>query len=96
MEIIEEGKEYKARNVTKLGGETFQTIRFVSKEQGELVDGTTNEELFKILLNRFFYLQKRNPSAKNSVVIELLKVCINTLSKRYESKLKKKYGEATS
>jgi hypothetical protein len=85
MKTIQEGHEYLLANTN---GE--QTLSFLRKEatgekDGELEiaeDGTTNEEVLKMLINRFYFLQKQNACRENSIVITKLEESLMWLEKR--------------
>lgn len=58
-------------------GESPQVLQFIQKEQvgAELqtvVDGTSNEEVIKMLIDRLQYLQEKLPSPENNQAINKL------------------------
>lgn len=62
MKVIEEGQRYEAH--TANGVPVFDII-FCKLENGEFVDGITNEELVEILIDRMVFLVKKKPSQEN-------------------------------
>lgn len=88
MVIKEAGYLYLVENYE--GGGT-QQIQFLHKEttpektDGSLnliKNGTTNEELLKVLINRLQYLNTVLPSRENSIVITKLEESLMWLNKR--------------
>ncbi len=64
-----------------------QIIKFTEKqEDGTFNDGTTNEEVVSMLIERFFSLQKKNYSVENKTIIILLKNIRKLLATRYNKK----------
>jgi len=102
MEVIKEGVRFRLSNFDK---KSYQEIVFTHKlPNGEYVEGTTNEEVVSMLIERFYGLQKDQFSCENKVVIELLKTVKRVLNKRLTKKVKhvnsieeeKKLAEAIS
>lgn len=77
MVIKEEGHAYELQNFESTGS---QELRFIKKEpisEGStelktVMDGTTNEEVLLVLINRLQILNKKFPCRENSVVITKL------------------------
>ena len=95
MRVIKPGVEYQ---VTDFSDNTkFQTIKFTERISGEFQQGTTNEEVINILIDRFYSLQKKNFSAENQCIILLLKNVRQLVAKRLSRKIEKviKYNEST-
>ena len=90
MQILTEGHRYVAANFENPN--TGQTIQFIEKIPhpnavlpGELVtvnDGTTNEELCAILIDRMHYLQGKFPCRENAVAITHFETGLLWLEKR--------------
>jgi len=71
-----------------------QTLQFIEKRvtgegepavAGQLVtvkNGTTNEDVLKVLINRLQFLQATNPCRENSIVITKLEESLMWLEKR--------------
>lgn len=64
-----------------------QKVQFIEKEQinGNLVtvnDGTTNEEVLAMLIDRLNYLQAKNACRENAIVITKLEESLMWLNKR--------------
>ena len=70
MQILTEDHKYIAPNFeNKESGQTIQFIEKVPTSPGSTVletknDGTTNEELLEVLINRMNYLQGKFPAVK--------------------------------
>lgn len=93
MKIIKPGVEYQVTDFAD--NERFQTIKFTEKLAGTFQEGTTNEEVINILIDRFYTLQKKNFSAENQCIILLLKNVRQLMAKRLSRKIEKviKYNE---
>lgn len=95
MKKLIEGHRYELENFEKLT-EVGQTIQFIQKEpmkelnglpEGTLEtinDGTTNEEVLAVLINRMKYLQDKFPCRENAIVITKLEESLMWLNKRTE------------
>lgn len=94
MKILTEGHKYVAANFENPEG--GQTIQFIEKEPSnkpgqvtELItvnDGTTNEELLAVLIDRMNYLQGKFPCRENAIVITKLEESLMWLNKRTEDR----------
>jgi len=85
MKIIKEGVIYELKNFKN---DDTQTIRFVEKQKdGSFVDGTTNEEVINMMIERFYDLQKKRFSIENQVIISLFKGIKQQLKKRLTKKV---------
>lgn len=88
MIILTEGHKYIAKNFeNSSNGQTIQFIEKQPKEEGstELItvnDGTTNEELLAVLINRLNYLNGKFPCRENSIAITKLDEALLWLNKR--------------
>ena len=94
MKVLTEGHKYELAGFDNL--ENTQTIQFIEKEpkkapEGELLvteeletvnDGTTNEEVLAMLINRMQYLQGKFPCRENAIVITKLEESLMWLNKR--------------
>ena len=89
MKVIKEGHLYEMEGFDN--PENVQTIQFIEKtllaggKPGELVtvnDGTTNEELLAVLVNRMQSLNKKFPCRENSIVITKLEESLIWMNKR--------------
>ena len=96
MKIIKPGVEYQVTDFSN--NERFQTIKFTEKLAGTFQEGTTNEEVINILIDRFYTLQKKNFSAENQCIILLLKNVRQLMAKMLSRKIEKviKYNEDTN
>jgi hypothetical protein len=74
-----------------------QVIQFIEKEpvsEGStelmtLNDGTTNEDVLEVLINRMKYLQGRFPCRENAIVITKLEESLMWLEKRTSDRKKR-------
>lgn len=96
MKVLVEGHSYIAENFENK--ETGQVIDFIHKqpvlgtESGELItvkDGTTNEELIKILINRLQYQNSKFPCRENSIATTKLEEALLWLQKRTADRLER-------
>jgi len=87
MKVITEGHKYE---MDSFEGGTPQTIQFIEKrpvsegstELETINDGTTNEEVLGVLINRMQSLQAKFPCRENSIVITNLEESLMWLLKR--------------
>ena len=75
-------------------GQILQFIHKEPKEEGstELVtvaDGTTNEEVLEVLIDRMNFLQSKFPCRENAIVITKLEESLMWLNKRTQDRLKR-------
>jgi hypothetical protein len=85
MKILREGHRYSFKNFED--GVYDQELQFIEKNpQGQdlvtVFDGTTNEEVLEVLINRMEYLQNKFPCRENSIVITKLQESLMWLNKR--------------
>lgn len=86
MQVRDPGHVYVLSNLD--GGE--QTVYFIKKEpiaEGEtelktVVNGTTNEEVLSMLIDRMSNLQAKMPCRENAIVLTKLEECLMWLEKR--------------
>ena len=86
MKVIRIGHFYELENFENTR-EMSQTLQFIEKEEvnGKLVtvnNGTTNEEVLRMLINRMEYLQMKAPCRENAIVITKLDESLMWLEKR--------------
>lgn len=87
MVIKEEGHVYEVQNFES---ESTQTIAFIKKapvspdspEMETVMEGTTNEEIISVLINRLQFLNAKFPCRENSIVITKLEESLMWLNKR--------------
>jgi hypothetical protein len=96
MQVLTEGHKYVAANFEdKTSGQTIQFIHKEPKGEGqvqELVtisDGTTNEEVLEVLIDRMNYLQAKFPCRENAIVITKLDESLMWLNKRTADRIKR-------
>ncbi len=93
MKIITPGHKYQLENFENKEG--YQTIQFIEKRPtaADLIqlttvnDGTTNEELLKVLIDRLNYLQEKFPCRENAIVITKLEESLMWLNYRTAQRL---------
>lgn len=78
----------------RYNGEVIQFIEKAPKEEGstEMVtinNGTTNEEVLEMLINRMNYLNSKFPCRENSIAITNLEQALMWLNKRTEDRKKR-------
>ena len=86
MKVIVPGHRYELEN---LDGSPPQQVQFIQKELvaeecalRTVADGTTNEELLKVLIDRMQCLQAKAPCRENSIVLTNLEESLMWLEKR--------------
>ena len=96
MKINVEGHQYELSNFqnTDKKGQILQFIHKEPKEEGstELIlvsDGTTNEEVLRVLIDRMSFLQSKFPCKENAMVITKLEESLMWLEKRTSDRLKR-------
>jgi hypothetical protein len=96
MIVIREGHTYELGNfeATEQKGQVIQFIHKEPKEEGstEFVtvnDGTTNEEILEMLIDRMNYLQGKFPCRENALVITKLEESLMWLNKRTSDRVKR-------
>lgn len=98
MTIITEGHRYGLANFeeTEMPGQILQFIEKVPDEASEVPgalrtvnDGTTNEEVLTMLINRIQYLQGKFPCRENAIVITNLEESLMWLEKRTADRVKR-------
>jgi len=86
MEVITPGHKYLAENFeNKEKGQLIQFIEKIPSENSGLItlnDGTTNEELLKVLLDRMNYLDDKFPCEENKEAIKSMQQALNWLDLR--------------
>ena len=92
MKVLTEGHKYELDNHENPVGVTNQTLQFIEKKpagdgfpDGSLVtvnEGTTNEEVLKVLINRMGSLQAKFPCRENAIVTTHLETALLWLEKR--------------
>lgn len=96
MIVITEGHTYELGNfeAKEKKGQVIQFIHKEPKEEGsaEFVtvnDGTTNEEILEMLIDRMNYLQGKFPCRENALVITKLEESLMWLNKRTSDRVKR-------
>ncbi len=82
MKEIKEGVIYELSNF----GSGTQIVKFTEKVEGTFNDGTTNEEVINMLIERFYTLQKKNYSTENAAILIMLKNVRKLLATRFKRK----------
>lgn len=86
MKILTKGHKYELANVENPA--CSQTLQFIEKKQGfdgtlqTVNDGTTNEEVISVLIDRLQELQNKSPCRENAIVITKLEESLMWLNKR--------------
>lgn len=90
MQVLREGHQYSLQSFQNK--EAFQTLQFIEKvpnpnseEPGALMtlnDGTTNEEVIEMLVDRLQYLQAKFPCRENAIAITKLDEALLWLNER--------------
>lgn len=104
MKILTPGHKYELENFENKDN-LGQIIQFIEKTPifdaepgkdpeptGELKtvsDGTTNEEVLEVLINRLNYLNNKFPCRENSIAITHIETALLWLNKRTQDRLKR-------
>lgn len=96
MKTYVEGHSYELENFENknLPGQKLQFIHKEPKETDSkqlvtISDGTTNEEVLEVLINRMQFLNKKFPCRENSIVITKLEESLMWLNKRTQDRIKR-------
>jgi hypothetical protein len=94
MNVLTEGHKYQLSLFEN--AENTQEIQFIEKtpiegttELKTVNDGTTNEELLEVLIDRMNYLQGKFPCRENAIVITKLQESLMWLEKRTADRKKR-------
>lgn len=94
MTVVIPGSEYLLDNLT---GEGTQPIQFTRKaEGGGYTDGTTNEEVISVLIDRLLFFQSKAYSYDNETVITLLQSARRIMQAQVRRKVNRRRHDATS
>lgn len=96
MKIITPGHTYELSNFENKE-QIGQTLQFIhkepitpdSKELETISDGTTNEELIEVLIDRMQFLQNKIPCRENAIVLTKLEESLMWLNKRTQDRIKR-------
>lgn len=96
MKNLVAGHTYELSNFEKKD-EKGQKLQFIHKEpilEGSteletISDGTTNEEVLEVLINRMNFLNGKFPCRENSIVITHLETALMWLEKRTSDRIKR-------
>ena len=93
MKVLTQGHKYVAQNFEDK--ESGQTIQFIEKEAlpglplNTINDGTTNEEVLEILINRVKFLNNKYPCKENAMCITHMEEALMWLEKRTKDRIKR-------
>jgi len=88
MIVLTQGHKYVCNNFeNRSNGQTIQFIEKVPVAEGStelrtVNDGTTNEEVLAMLINRLNYLQDKFPCRENAIAITHIETALLWLNKR--------------
>ena len=96
MRILSEGHRYELENFDNKQDDG-QEIQFIETKPiadgctllATAVDGTTNEEVLEVLIDRMIYLQSKFPCRENAIVITKLEESLMWLNKRTSDRQKR-------
>jgi hypothetical protein len=95
MKILRKGHRYQLDGFEKTHTGT-QIIQFIEKEKEQgsdelttIYDGTTNEEVLAMLINRMNYLQDKFPCRENAMAITKLDEALMWLNKRTTDRIQR-------
>jgi len=93
MKVLTPGHKYELDHFASFGleGVPVQTLQFIHKEPIDnavpiamrtVSDGTTNEEVLRVLIDRLQFLQTQAPCRENAIVLTKLEESLMWLNKR--------------
>lgn len=93
MNVLVEGHRYELDNFEIESN--YQLLQFIQKEPirdgrpelRTITDGTTNEEVLSVLINRMEYLDNKIPCQENKEVLVHLREALSLLEKRTKDRL---------
>lgn len=84
MKILEDGRIYGLRNFT---GDDHQEVRFTRKRyDGSFSNGTTVEEVIRMLRDKFFHFNTIEHSEENTACIKMCEAMLRQMMIRLERK----------
>jgi hypothetical protein len=97
MKVITHGHTYYLENFEQ-PNEKGQVLQFIHKEPDEndktrlvtLRDGTTNEEVIRVLIDRLKYLNNLFPCRENYAAIKFLQIALESLEEITRNREKRK------
>src|SRR3990167_7752109 len=88
MKVIVSGHEYEVLNAD--GTRVIGVLQFLQKKKGKLVkDGTTTEQVIKILIDRIEFLQEKVPCDENTAAITALQTALTALEERTADRIER-------
>lgn len=95
MEVLTQGHKYQLTNFEDKN--SFQVIQFIEKtptaegstELKTVNDGTTNEELLEVLLDRLNFLQAKFPCRENALAITNAEQALMWLNRRTQNRVRR-------
>lgn len=96
MKNLVAGHTYELQNFENKS-EKGQVLQFIHKDRPEedptqlytISDGTTNEEVLEVLIDRMNFLNSKFPCRENSIVITHLETALLWLEKRTNDRIKR-------
>lgn len=80
MHVFDEGHLYEVNK--------NQLIQFIKRTNGELVkEGTTNEELLEVLINRTEFLNGKFPCIENDMALLAMKAALEAFNSRTQKRV---------
>lgn len=91
MKVLKEGHLYELKSMELTNP---QQVQFIEKEKindefRTINDGTTNEEVLEMLIDRIYFLQNKLSCRENSIVITHLEEALMWLMKRTKDRIKR-------
>lgn len=88
MQVLETGHVYNLANRDEPAN--VQKISFINMlPDGTRIDGTTNEEVITMLIDRMEYLNSKFPCYDNEICLMGLKLALKSLFHRTEDRIKR-------
>lgn len=90
MKVLTPGHLYELDSMEEANPQLLQFIQKLKNAAGQFVtvqDGTTNEEVLKVLIDRLRTLGEKLPSRENALAITKAEECLMWLEKRTANRL---------
>ncbi len=81
-------QNYNANPQKQADSSRTQQLRFLEmNEHGEYIEGTTNEEVLEVLLDRIKYLNAKFPCEENRLAIDAMEIALLFFYKRTKDRI---------
>jgi len=89
MNVLTPGHLYELDNHEGSGKQTIQFLQKFNSQAWSAVEGVTNEEVIKVLIDRIIFLNSISPCRENSLAITKLEEALMWLNKRTQNRIER-------